>query len=65
MKAREPKDTDKTDPSSHTNYAFLCTPEKDERLHRLQQAKKKAKLQSDHLKQKIEEVCRSKRSDGR
>ena len=40
MKARKPKDTDRTDPSSHTNYAFLCTPEKDERLHRLQQAKK-------------------------
>ena len=41
MKARKPKDTDKTDPSSHTNYAFLSTPEKDERLHRLQQAKKR------------------------
>ena len=56
MKARKSKDTDKTDPSSHTNYAFLCTPEKNERLHRLQQAKKRAKLQSDRLKQKIEEV---------
>ena len=60
MKARKPKDTDKTDPSSHTNlytYAFLCTPEKNERLHWLQQARKKTKLESDCLKQKIEEVA--------
>ena len=57
MKARKPKDIDKTDPSSHTNYAFLSTPEKDERLHRLQQVRKNAKLQSDHLKQKIEKVA--------
>lgn len=41
MKARKPKDADKTDPSSHTNYAFLCTPEKDERLHQLQQGRRR------------------------
>ena len=57
MKTRKPKDIDKTDPSSHTNYVFLSTPEKDERLHRLQKAKKNVKLQSDRLKQKIEKAA--------
>ena len=56
MKSRKQKDTDRTNPSSHTTYACLHTPEKDERLCRLQQDKKRVKLQIDRLKQKIEDA---------
>ena len=56
MKSRKQKDTDRTNPSSHTTYACLHTPEKDERLRRLQQDKKRVKLQIDRLKQKIEDA---------
>ena len=53
MKCRKQKDTDKASPSSHTTYFCLSTPQKDERLCRLQQEKKKAKLCTDRLRQKI------------
>ena len=53
MKCRKQKDSDKTNPSSHTSYSCLSTPQKDERLRRLQQEKKKVKLCVDRLKQKI------------
>ena len=53
MTVRKQKDLDKTNPSSHTTYACLNSHEKDERLHRLQQEKKIAKLHVDRLKQKI------------
>ena len=45
-------------PSSHTTYLNLHTPEKNERLRRLHQDNKKAKLYMMHLKRKISEAAR-------
>ena len=53
MTSRKQKDVDKTNPSSHTNFATLHTPERTERIHRLQQDKKRYMLQLERLKQKI------------
>ena len=39
-------------PSSHTTYAALRTPEKDERLHRLHLEARKSKQQVDRLREK-------------
>ena len=53
MVTRIQKDDDKTNPSSHTAYITLHTPEKIKRLHRLQQERKNALLCINRLKQKI------------
>ena len=52
MKVRSTKDTDVTNPSSHTTYSNLHSPDKDKSLRRLQQDKKRAKLY-------IELICTS------
>ena len=44
---------DRTNPSSHTTYANLQSSEKDERLKRLHDEIKKAKLYINRLKKKI------------
>jgi len=44
---------DKTHPSSHTTYATLSEPEKEERLHRLHSENARLKLQIGRLKEKI------------
>lgn len=49
---RSSKD-DRTHPSSHTNYAALKTPQKDERLHRLHLEVKKARQKLERLRVKI------------
>ena len=43
----------RTHPSSHTNYAALSTPEKDERLHHLHLEAKNAKQKLERLRDKI------------
>lgn len=53
MSTRKQKDGDKSNPSSHTAYITLHPQEKNERLHRLQQERKKAMLHISRLKQKI------------
>ena len=53
MASRKQKDTDRTDPSSHTAYVHLSTPEKNERLSRLHKDNKRAMLEIKRLKQKI------------
>ena len=53
MASRHQKD-EQTHPSSHTTYANLHTPEKDERLSRLHEENRKAKVQIKRLIQKIE-----------
>ena len=53
MASRSSRD-DHTHPSSHTPYAALSTPEKDERLHRLHLETKKAKLRLDRFRDKLE-----------
>ena len=53
MASRSPRD-ECTHPSSHTSYAVLSTPQKDERLRRLHLEGKKAKLHLDRLRQKLE-----------
>jgi len=53
MASRSSKD-DHSHPSSHTPYAALSTPEKDECLHRLHLETKKAKLRLDRLQEKLE-----------
>ena len=53
MATRKQKDGNKSNPSSHTAYVTLHTQEKNERLHRLQQERKKAMLYISQLKQKI------------
>ena len=50
---RPPRD-DHTHPSSHTTYAALRTPEKDEHLHHLHLEAKKSKLQIHRLQEKID-----------
>ena len=52
MVCRNQKD-ERTDPSSHTPYIYLSTPEKDERLSRLHKEKRKASLQIAQLKEKL------------
>ena len=52
MVCRSQKD-DRTHPSSHTTYANLRTPEKNERLSRLHQENRKTKLRIARLEQKI------------
>ena len=47
---------DRSHPSSHTTYANLHTPEKNERLNRLHKENKKAKLYIMRLKQRISEA---------
>lgn len=49
---RSSKD-DRTHPSSHTNYAALNTPEKDERLHRLHVEAKNTRQKLERLRDKI------------
>ena len=51
--SQEQKDTDWTDPSSHTAYVHLNTAEKIERLSRLCKDNKRAMLEIKQLKQKI------------
>ena len=51
-----PQKDKRTDPSSHTNYTYLSTPEKDKRLGLLHQDNRRAKQQIRHLRQKIEEI---------
>ena len=51
MVSRNHKD-DRTHPSSHTNYSYLSTPEKDERLHRLHTESKIAKLRISRLEKR-------------
>lgn len=50
--SRTQKD-ERTHPSSHTNYSYLSTPEKDERLHRLHTQSKVAKLRITRLEKRI------------
>lgn len=57
MAARKQKDNDKSNPSSHTSFITLYTPEKIKRLHQLQQNRKRVKLYIDRLKQKISSVA--------
>ena len=57
MTSRCHKD-DCSHPSSHTTYFNLHTPEKNERLRRLHQENKKAKLCIMRLKQRISEAAR-------
>ena len=52
MGCRAQKD-ERTDPSSHTPYVHLSTPEKDERLSRLHKEKRKVSLQLAQLKEKL------------
>ena len=56
MATRKQKDDDKTNPSSHTAYVTLRTPEKISRLHRLQQERKSALMCINRLKQKIADI---------
>ena len=51
MASRKQKDTDRTDPSSHTAYVHLSTPEKNKRLSRLHKDNKRAMLEIKRLKQ--------------
>ena len=53
MALRSPRD-ECTHPSSHTSYAVLSTPQKDERLRRLYLEGKNAKLRLDRLRKKLE-----------
>lgn len=55
MVSRTHKD-ERTHPSSHTNYSYLSTPEKDERLHRLHAESKVIKLRISRLEKKITEL---------
>ena len=55
MVSRIEKD-ERTHPSSHTNYSYLSTPEKDERLNRLHAESKMAKLRIARLEKKITEL---------
>lgn len=52
-RANRPPHNEHTHPSSHTPYAALNTPEKDERLHHLSYEAKKSKQQVDCLREKI------------
>ena len=51
--ASRPKSDDRTHPSSHTTYAALTTPEKEERLHRLHRENARLKSQIARLREKI------------
>ena len=55
MAARPQKDQ-RTHPSSHTTYACLHTPERDERLSRLHQEGKIAKLHITRLEKKLTDL---------
>ena len=53
------KDADKSDPSSHTNYRFLTTPEKVQRLHRLHRLHTTTRVQHQkisHLRSQIAQL---------
>ena len=52
-RANRPPRNEHTHPSSHTTYAALNTPEKDERLRRLSYEAKKSKQRIDRLREKI------------
>lgn len=54
MSSRTRKD-ERTHPSSHTNYSYLTTPEKNERLYRLHADIKAAKLRITRLENRIAE----------
>ena len=47
---------DKTDPKSHTNYRYLSTPEKNERLKKLHDQCKVMKQQLNRTQQKLDEA---------
>ena len=49
---RKQKD-ERTDPTSHTNYTYLKTPEKNERLSRMHKENRKLTLQNLQLKEKL------------
>jgi len=51
-----PQTDDRTDPSSHTNYSCLHTPEKDERMSRIQQEKRKLNIRISQLQERISSV---------
>ena len=51
--ASRPKSHDRTHPSSHTTYAALMTPEKEESLHRLHHENVRLKSQIARLREKI------------
>ena len=53
MVSRKPKDSDRTNPTRHTAYVHLSTPEKNERLTCLHNINKRAMLEIKRLKQKI------------
>ena len=48
--------SDRVKPSSHTNYRFLSSPEKVDRLHRLHQENRMAKQQFERMKQRIRQL---------
>ena len=50
------KDTDKSSPQSHTNYRYLSSPEKSQRLLRLHQHNRVLQQQIDRLKLRIEKL---------
>lgn len=54
------KDGDKAHPSSHTNYRFLNTPEKVERLHRLHQSVKVNRQQLHRLRARLELIIQER-----
>ena len=56
MASRSARD-ERTHPSSHTPYAVLTTPEKEERLQRLHLESKQIKHQLDRLRKKVDEEC--------
>ena len=51
-----PRKDDRTNPSSHTTYVNLSTPEKNQRLSLLHQENRKAKQQIRRLNQKLEAI---------
>ena len=55
MACRTQKDK-RTDPSSHTNYSYLNTPEKNERLSRLHQQSRTLSIRVSYLQQRLSSV---------
>lgn len=56
MYSRQSKASDRVSHSSHTNYRFLSSAEKDERLHNLQRAKVAESKCNKHLSEKVNEL---------
>ena len=50
------KDNDKSDPKSHTNYRYLSSPEKHDRLKRLHDQCKVMRQQLSRTQQKLEQA---------